>query len=202
LYRLAFAGGRARRCLPARGASIAAFPKETRTMTTLHDLAAPVFDAMLRNLSTLLEKAAAHAAAKGYDAAVLLQSRLSPDMFPLVRQVQIATDSAKFGVARLTGVEAPKFADDETTIEQLKARIERTRAFIASVPAEKYEGAESRRVEVPTRASTYVFDGRTYLLHWAHPNFYFHVVTAYDILRHNGVEVGKRDYLGPVPTLA
>lgn len=170
-------------------------------MTTLHDTAVPVFDAMLRNVSTLLDKAAAHAAAKGYDAAVLLQSRLSPDMFPLVRQIQIASDSAKFGVSRLTGVDAPKFADDESTIEQLKARIEKTRAYIASVPAEKYEGAETRRIEVPTRASTYVFDGRTYLLHWAQPNFYFHLVTAYGILRHNGVEIGKRDYLGPVPTL-
>jgi hypothetical protein len=171
-------------------------------MTNLHDTAVPVFDAMLRNLATLLDKAAVHAAAKGYDVAVLLQSRLAPDMFPLVRQVQIAADSAKFGVSRLTGVEAPKFADDESTIEQLRARIEKTRAFIASVPPEKYEGAENRRVEVPTRASTYVFDGRTYLLHWAQPNFYFHVMTAYAILRHNGVDIGKRDYLGPVPTLA
>jgi hypothetical protein len=164
---------------------------------SLHDTAVPVFDSMLKNLSTLLDKAVAHAQAKGYEPAVLLQSRLAPDMFPLARQVQIATDAAKFGVARLTGVEAPKFADDETTFEQLKARIEKTRAFVAGA----FEGAEARRVEVPTRIATYAFDGRTFLLHWAMPNFYFHVVTAYDILRHNGVEVGKRDYLGPVPTL-
>ena len=168
---------------------------------SLQDTAVPVFDSMLRNLSTLLDKAVAHAAARGSEASVLLQSRLAPDMFPLVRQVQIATDAAKFGVARLTGVEAPRFADDETTFEQLKARIEKTRAFVAGVPRQAFEGAETRRVEVPTRTSTYAFDGRTFLLHWAMPNFYFHVVTAYDILRHNGVEIGKRDYLGPVPTL-
>jgi hypothetical protein len=168
---------------------------------SLHDTAVPVFDSMLKNLSTLLDKAVAHAQAKGYDPAVLLQSRLAPDMFPLTRQVQIATDAAKFGVARLTGVEAPKFADDETTFEQLRARIEKTRAFVTGVPREAFEGAEGRRVEVPTRTATYAFDGRTFLLHWSMPNFYFHVVTAYDILRHNGVEVGKRDYLGPVPTL-
>jgi uncharacterized protein len=168
---------------------------------SLHDTAVPVFDSMLKNLSTLLDKAVAHAQAKGYEPAVLLQSRLAPDMFPLARQVQIATDAAKFGVARLTGVEAPKFADDETTFEQLRARIDKTRAFVTGVPRDAFEGAEARRVEVPTRTATYAFDGRTFLLHWAMPNFYFHVVTAYDILRHNGVEVGKRDYLGPVPTL-
>ena len=170
-------------------------------MTTLYDTAVPVFELMLTNLSTLLDKAAAHATARGYEPAVLLQSRLFPDMFPLVRQAQIATDSAKFGVARLTGVEAPRFADDETTFEQLKTRVERTRAFIAGVPRDAFEGADTRRIEVPTRAASYAFDGRTYLLHWALPNFHFHVVTAYNILRHNGVEIGKRDYLGNVPTL-
>ena len=168
---------------------------------SLQDTAVPVFDSMLKNLSALLDKAVVHAQAKGYEPSVLLQSRLAPDMFPLTRQVQIATDAAKFGVARLTGVEAPKFADDEATFEQLKARIEKTRAFVAGVPRDAFEGAEARRVEVPTRTATYAFDGRTFLLHWAMPNFYFHVVTAYDILRHNGVEVGNRDYLGPVPTL-
>jgi hypothetical protein len=171
-------------------------------MADLYDTAVPVFDAMLKNLSNLLDKAAAHAGAKGYDPAVLLQSRLSPDMFPLLRQVQIAADAAKFGVARLTGVDAPKDADDETTIDHLKARIERTRAFVSGVPREKFAGQETRRVEVPTRATTYAFAGQDFLLRWAMPNFYFHVVTAYDILRHNGVEIGKRDYLGQVPTLS
>ena len=170
-------------------------------MTTLYDISVPVFDALLGNLSTLLDKAAAHAAARPFDPSVLLQARLAPDMFPLVRQVQIACDAAKFGVARLTGADAPAFADDEASIEQLKARIAATRAFIASVPRERFEGAETRRVEVPTRAQTYAFTGRDFLLRWAMPNFYFHMVTTYDILRHNGVELGKRDYLGTVPTL-
>jgi hypothetical protein len=170
-------------------------------MTNLHDASVPVFDAMLANLSTLLDKAAMHAAAKKFDPAVLLQSRLAPDMFPLTRQVQIAADAAKLGIARLAAVDAPKYEDDETTIEALKARIEKTRAFIASVPRERFEGAESRRVEVPTRAQTYAFDGRTFLFHWAMPNFYFHVMTSYNLLRHNGVEIGKRDYLGQVPSL-
>ena len=170
-------------------------------MTTLYDISVPVFDALLGNLSALLDKAAAHAAAKSFDSAILVQARLAPDMFPLVRQVQIACDAAKFGVARLTGADAPAFADDEASIEQLKARIEKTRAFIGSVPRERFDGAETRRVEVPTRAQTYAFAGRDFLLRWAMPNFYFHLVTTYDILRHNGVELGKRDYLGAVPTL-
>lgn len=170
-------------------------------MTNLYDASVPIFDAMLKNLSTLLDKAAAHATAKNFDPSVLLQSRLAPDMFALTRQVQIAADSAKFGISRLVGIDAPKFEDDETTIDALKARIEKTRAFIASVPRDKFEGAENRRVEVPTRAQTYTFDGRTYLLQWAMPNFYFHVMTTYNLLRHNGVEIGKRDYLGQVPSL-
>lgn len=163
---------------------------------SMYQASVPVLIHNLKALSAILKKGADHAKARGLDPAVLVNARLFPDMFPLVRQVQIATDQAKFGVARLTGVEAAKFADDETTFEQLKARIERTRAFVAGVPREAFEGAATRRVEVPTRATTYAFDGRTFLLQWAMPNFYFHVVTAYDILRHNGVEIGKRDFLG------
>ncbi len=170
-------------------------------MSNLYDIAVPVFDSMLKNLSTLLDKGAATAAAKGYDPAVLLGARLAPDMFPLTRQVQIATDAAKFGVSRLIGVQPPRFADDESSFAQLATRIEATREFVTSVSREQFEGAETRRVEVPTRAATRVFEGRVFLLHWAMPNFYFHVVTTYDILRHNGVEIGKIDYLGPVPTL-
>lgn len=169
--------------------------------TTLHDIAIPTFDSMLGNLSTMLDKGGAQAASRGFDAAVLLQSRLAPDMFPLVRQVQIAADAAKLAVARLTGVAPPKNPDDETSVEQLRARIESTRAFIRGVPRDAFDGAETRRVEVPTRTASYAFDGRTFLLHWALPNFYFHVTTAYAILRHNGVDVGKRDYLGAVQTL-
>jgi hypothetical protein len=168
---------------------------------SMHDLSVPVFDAMLANLSACLDKGAAHAAARGFDAAVLLQSRLSPDMLPLLRQVQIACDGAKFGVARLTGVEAPKDADDDTTIEQLKARIQRVRTFINGVPAQAFEGTETRRVEVPVRTQVYAFQGRDFVLRWAMPNFYFHTTTAYALLRHNGVDLGKRDFLGQLPVL-
>lgn len=171
-------------------------------MSNLYDVCVPVFDAMLDNLATLLERGAALAEARGFEPAALLGSRLSPDMFPLTRQVQIACDAAKLACARLAGVEAPKHADDETSFEALAARIASTRAFIASVPREKFEGAAERRIEVPTRAQTYAFDGQTFLARWAMPNFYFHVVTAYNLLRHNGVEIGKRDYLGTVPQLS
>jgi hypothetical protein len=170
-------------------------------MPALYDISVPVFDAMLGNLSTLLERGAAHAAARNFDPQALLDARLSPDMFALTRQVQIACDAAKFGVARLAGVEAPKFDDSERTFDELRGRIEKTRTFIRSVPRASLDGAESRRVEVPVRTQTYAFDGPTFLMRWAFPNFYFHLVTAYDLLRHNGVEVGKRDYLGTVPQL-
>ena len=171
-------------------------------MSNLYDVCVPVFDAMLGNLSTLLERGAALAGARGFEPAALLGARLSPDMFPLTRQVQIACDAAKLGCARLAGVEAPKHADDETSFEALAARIASTRAFIVGLPREKFEGSGERRIEVPTRAQTYAFDGQTFLVRWAMPNFYFHVVTAYDLLRHNGVEIGKRDYLGTVPQLS
>jgi len=168
---------------------------------SMRDLSVPVFDAMLANLSAVLGKAAEHAAARGFDPSVLLQSRLYPDMLPLLRQVQIACDAAKYGVARLTGTEAPRDPDDETSIEQLQARIGRVRAFLAVVPAQAFEGSESRRVEVPVRTQVYAFHGRDFLLRWAMPNFYFHMTTAYALLRHNGVELGKRDYLGQLPVL-
>lgn len=171
-------------------------------MPALYDVSVPVFDALLGNLSTLLERGAAHAAAKGYDPQALLQARLYPDMFPLVRQVQIACDAAKFGVARIAGVEAPRYDDAERTFDELRARIDKTRAFIRSVPRDRIDGAESRRIEVPVRQQTYAFDAQTFLTRWAMPNFHFHLVTAYDLLRHNGVEIGKRDYLGEVPQLA
>jgi hypothetical protein len=122
-------------------------------------------------------------------------------MFALTRQVQIASDAAKLGVARVAGIQPPKYEDNETTFEALRARIEKTRAFIASVPREAFDGDEARRVEVPVRTQTYAFEARNFLLHWALPNFYFHVVTAYNLLRHNGVEIGKRDYLGTLPML-
>ena len=130
---------------------------------------------------------------------MLLQSRLSPDMLPLTRQVQIATDAAKACVARLGGVDNPRMADDETSFEQLHDRIARTLAFFDTVPAAQIDGSEERAITVPLGPErTLTFSGQNYLLHWAIPNFCFHVTTAYAILRHEGVELGKRDFLGDV----
>lgn len=151
----------------------------------------------LESLSKILDKAAAHAAAKHFDVAVLLNARLAPDMFALTRQVQIATDMAKAGVARLTGSEMPRFEDNETTLDEVKARIAKTLDYVRSVPASAYEGSEERAITVPTRARGDLhFSGRDYLLTYVLPNFYFHVTTAYAILRHNGVDIGKLDFLG------
>jgi hypothetical protein len=149
----------------------------------------------LANLAHLLEKGHAHAVARRYDPALLLAARLTPDMFPLTRQVQIACDMAKFGVSRLAGVEAPKFEDKEQTFEELRARIARTIDFIKSVPAGSLEGSEERTIKVPARDRTLEFKGLEYLIRWVIPNAYFHVTTAYAILRQSGVELGKNDFL-------
>jgi hypothetical protein len=165
---------------------------------SMYDASVPVYRQMLGSLSAVLEKAQAHAAMRGFDPAVLLQSRLYPDMFPLTRQVQIACDAAKNGVARISGVEAPKHEDGDQNLEQLQARIAEVLAFIESVPRERIDGQEERDVVVPLRTRTLQFKGRRFLLHWSLPNFFFHVATAYDILRHDGVELGKADFLGQV----
>jgi uncharacterized protein len=149
----------------------------------------------LSNLSHLLEKGHAHAIARKYDPALLLAARLAPDMFPLTRQVQIASDASKFGVARLAGVEAPKFEDKEQTFEELTARIARTIDFIKSVPAGSLEGSEDRIIKVPARDRTLEFKGLDYLIRFVIPNAFFHITSAYAILRHSGVEIGKNDYL-------
>ena len=156
----------------------------------------PVFVRMLESLSAWLDKAAAHAEARKFDPAVLLATRLAPDMLPFTQQVQIACDSAKFCVARLAGVEAPKFDDDEKTLAELKERVRRTVAYVQSVPAAQIDGSEERDVTVPRRIGPLVLKGEAYLKHNAMPNFYFHITTAYALLRHNGVELGKGDYLG------
>jgi len=151
------------------------------------------FIPVLQNLSDLLDKAAAQ---KGAEAELLVEAQLAPDMFPLSKQVQIACDMAKSGAARLAGVEPPKFEDNEKTLAELKARIEKTLAFIQSVPASAFDGAETRQVAFPLRdGMSLQADGARFLKDWCLPNFYFHVVTAYDILRHKGVEIGKPDYL-------
>lgn len=156
----------------------------------------PVFTSMLGNLSHFLDKAQAHAEAKKFDPAVLLQYRLAPDMLPFTRQVLIACDAAKNGVARMSGVEAPKFEDTEATFAELKARIQKTLDYLAKVPAERLDGTEDKEITFPVgRETTRTMKGEAYLKHWALPNFFFHVTMAYAILRHNGVELGKADYL-------
>ena len=165
---------------------------------TLSQAALAPLTRQLTVLSKLLEKGAAFAAANGIDEADLLASRLAPDMAPLSRQVQIASDGAKGGVARLAGQEPPSFADDETTIAQLQERVAKTLAFIQSVPASAIDGSEDRAITLKAGPREFKFTGQDYLLHFVLPNFFFHVTTAYALLRHRGVEIGKMDYLGGV----
>lgn len=163
---------------------------------SMYAASAPRFVAILRNLDAILSKAEAHAVAHKIDPSVLVTARLYPDMFPLVRQVQIATDQAKGSVARLAGVEVPKFDDNEQGFDDLHARIARTIAFVESFTSAQIDGTEEREIVLKVGPRELTFKGMPYLLDFVLPNFYFHVVTAYDILRHNGVEVGKRDFLG------
>ena len=162
---------------------------------SMYRASVPVFQQMLPALSACLRKGADYAAARKFDPAVLLQSRLYPDMFPLVRQVQIAADFAKGTAARLAGHDVPKYEDTETTFDQLCARIQKTLDYIGEFKPAQIDGSEEREVTFPTRAQTLVFKGEEYLVGFALPNFYFHVTTAYAILRHNGVELGKGDYM-------
>jgi uncharacterized protein len=164
----------------------------------MYTLSAPVFVRMLRNLDAVLDKGAAHAAARKIDPAVLVNARLFPDMFPLSAQVRIAGDFAKGAVARLTGNEPPKYEDNETTFDDLKARIAKTIAYVESFGPEQFADAATRTVTMKMRGEDKSFNGTTYLANIVLPNFYFHLTTAYDILRHNGVELGKRDFVGPV----
>ena len=164
----------------------------------MYSLSAPVFVRMLRNLDGVLDKGAAYAAARKIDPAVLVNARLFPDMFPLAAQVRIAGDFAKGAVARLTGHEPPKYEDNEASFEDLKARIAKTIAYVESFGPEQFEGAATRSVMMKMRGEEKHFDGVTYLANIVLPNFYFHITTAYDILRHNGVDLGKRDFIGPV----
>lgn len=163
---------------------------------SMHSASVPVFKAMLGNLSHILDKAVANSEARKYDPAVLLQYRLAPDMLPFTRQIQIACDAAKNGVARISGVEAPKFEDNESSFPELKARIQKTIDYLSSVPADKLDGTESKEITFPVgREKTRTMTGEAYLKHWAMANFFFHITMTYAILRHNGVELGKADYL-------
>ena len=160
----------------------------------------PVFEIGLNALSSVLDKAAAHAAAKKIEPSVLLQSRLAPDMLPLVRQVQIVSDQAKNGSARLAGVEAPRFDDNETTIDQLKDRLARTLAYVKTLDAKQIDGAGDREITFPLGPTNKGhMKGADYLTLFVTPNFHFHLTAAYVILRQCGVDIGKRDFMGAVP---
>ena len=173
--------------------------QDTRTMkVSAYSLLVEQNARMLQNLSTVLDKGIASAQARKFDPNVLVNSRLAPDMFPLSRQVQIACDSAKNGVARLAGVEPPKHEDNEQTMDELKARVAKALDFVKSVPAAKFDGAEERDIKIPLRDRTLEMKGLTYLQSWVLPNLYFHITTTYAILRNNGVDIGKQDFLGPV----
>lgn len=163
---------------------------------SVYQAAIPPIVRMLNNLGAILDKAATHATEHKIDPSVLLGYRLYPDMLPMIRQVQIATDHAKGCAARLAGHEPPKYEDNEASFPELAARIAKTVAYLESFKPAQFEGAEERAVTVPMRDRTLNYDGLTYLLGFALPNFYFHVTTAYDILRHCGVKIGKRDFIG------
>lgn len=163
---------------------------------SFYQASVPVFLRGFDNLSGLLDKAAAHVALSGSDEATLVEARLAPDMYPLARQVQIASDAAKGCAARLAGVDVPSFPDDETTLEQLKARIAKTVDFLKSVDSAAINAGEDRIIELKIGGVQTPFTAQAYLLGFALPNFYFHLTTTYAILRHNGVPLGKLDYLG------
>ena len=164
---------------------------------SMHSASAPVFTRMLTNLLTWLDKAEAHAAARKFDANNFLAMRLAPDMLPFTRQIQIASDAAKACMARLAGVEAPKWEDNEATLDDLRARVRKTIDYVNSFSAAQIDGSEEREIQVPRRTSEpLVFNGENYLKHYALPNLYFHVTIVYALLRHGGVEIGKGDYLG------
>jgi len=163
---------------------------------SMYDACVPVMIRTLRNLSAILEKGAASAEARKIDPAVLIGARLAPDMHPLSRQVQIASDSAKGAAARLTGGEAPSFADTETTFPELQARITRTIDYLEAFKPAQFDGADERSIVLKTPGGDLTFRGQAFLFNFALPNLLFHATTAYAILRHNGVDIGKRDFLG------
>lgn len=164
---------------------------------SMYQASVPAFIRALDNLAAILEKGAAHAQARKIDDAVLLNSRLFPDMFPLVRQVQLATDTAKSGAGRLASVEFPAYEDKEATFQDLILRIRNTIAYLKSLQPAQIDGGEDRTITWQSRSSSKSMQGLPYLMSHLLPNVHFHVTTAYAILRHNGVELGKKDYLGP-----
>lgn len=166
-------------------------------MPQIYDITIPPLKRALGNLALILKKGEEYADAKKVAHDVLLNARLFVDMYPLTRQVQIATDMSKGAGARLAGIEVPKYEDNETTFAELQARIAKTIAFLDTLKPEQMSGAESREITIALRKAELKFSGQDYLLKWVIPNVYFHVTTAYNILRHHGVELGKQDFLGP-----
>jgi hypothetical protein len=165
---------------------------------SMYEASIPTFLHTLRNLKAILQKGVAHAESKKYEPALLVSTRLAADMLPLTRQVQIASDAAKGAAARLAGVDPPKFEDNEQTMADLIARVDKTIDYLQGFKPEQLDGSEDRTITIPTPRQTFAFPGLVFLRHWALPNFFFHVTTAYNLLRHNGVEIGKADYLGKV----
>ena len=167
------------------------------TTISMHAASAPAFAKLLSNMLNWLEAAKAHAEAKKFSTDVYLTLRLAPDMLPLPKQIQIASDAAKGCVARLAGQPVPSYEDNEASLDDLAARIRKTRDFVLSVPPEAFDGSEDREITIPMRSGDPLkFDGLTYLQHFAMPNFYFHATTTYALLRHAGVPLGKGDFLG------
>lgn len=166
-------------------------------MLSIYEAAIPPLKRTLGNLAGILQKGEQYADAKKVEHHVLLNARLFVDMYPLTRQIQIATDMSKGAGARLAGIEIPRYEDSETSFAELQARIAKTIAFLDSISPEQLAGAETREVTITVRKVDLKFSGQDYLLKWVLPNVYFHVTTAYNILRHSGVELGKRDFLGP-----
>ena len=163
---------------------------------SMYQSSVPIFTRLLTNLKTILQKAAAHAQAKKIDESALLQARLYPDMFTLVKQVQLASDFARGTGARLAGKEPPSFEDNEKSFPELMARIDRTLDYLRTLKAGEIDGSEGREIVRPVRGEPRRFTGINYLLQYALPNFFFHTTTAYAILRHSGVEIGKGDFIG------
>lgn len=163
---------------------------------SMYQASVPTFIRGFTNLSAILTKAAAHAEAKKIDPSVFINARIAPDMFPLSRQIQIATDVTKGGCARLAGIDIPSYADTEATFPELQARIAKTVEFLKGIPAAKIDGTEDKDITLKVGGNDLQFKGQAYLLGFVIPNFYFHITTAYAILRHNGVEIGKMDFLG------
>ncbi len=163
---------------------------------SMYENSIPVMQRLMRNLIGVLEKAEAHAAAKKVDGDVLPNARLAPDMLPLKRQVQIASDMAKGAAARLADAEIPKWEDTEVTLADLKGRLQKSIDYLGTFKKEQIDGSETRSIALTIGGQPKSLEGHRYLMTHAYPHFYFHIVTAFDILRHNGVDVGKRDYIG------